>query len=103
MSFIAQICAAKYSIANKNHVKKSRYERPKTNKRNVFVTPAANRYQIKGTDLADICEKQSGTKGPYSCFTGCFNEFIVIQSRQTILKSSKVNGTKLLIMDIWLK
>lgn len=43
--------------------------------KNECVIPAANRYQIKGTDLADISKKQTGTKGPYSCFTGCSSEF----------------------------
>lgn len=38
--------------------------------KNELVTLAPNRYQIKGTDLSDISKKRTGTKGPYSCFTG---------------------------------
>lgn len=28
------------------------------------------RYTIRGHELADIVKRQTGTKGPYACFTG---------------------------------
>lgn len=30
---------------------------------------APNRYTVKGTNLSELINKQTGTKGPYSCFT----------------------------------
>lgn len=69
---LEQINKAKYSecIADTKQLIDSRRKRILSNKGKEFPTPAANRYEIKGANLADIALKQSGKKGPYTCFTG---------------------------------
>ncbi|XP_037032469.1 uncharacterized protein LOC119071622 [Bradysia coprophila] len=68
----ALIHKAKYSecIAETKHLTNIHRKRMLSNKGKEFHIPAANRYEIKGINLADIAVKQSGKKGPYSCFTG---------------------------------
>lgn len=46
------------------HTFKERFEDSKT----LQLPPT--RYTIRGNDLADIVQRQTGAKGPYDCFTG---------------------------------
>lgn len=57
---------------------------------------APNRYTVKGMNLSDLINKQTGTKGPYSCFT-------VERKPETIighLAAPKFKGSNTLFYDL---
>lgn len=85
------------------HTKQSIQSISNTHTKNRFVTLAPNRYRIEGCDIADIVHKQTGKKGPYSCFTGSFFNVISNLSIDNayIIFLIKVFEIKHRSMDTW--